>query len=306
MRDYIVRRSLQALVVSFIIATITFFMLFLSQDPVHILLPPEATKEDVEVYRHALGLDRPKLVQYADFMGKIILHGDFGESFTVKKPVLLLIRDRLPATLQLALAGLFVSIIISIPLGIVSAVRRYSFVDNIATVGALLGQALPLFWLGIMLMLIFGLWLDWMPISGNDTWKHLVLPAVTLGAYLAPLNMRLTRSGMLEVLSQDYIRTARAKGLREKIVLFKHAFRNAAIPVVTVLGMQFGSLLGGAVVTESVFAWPGVGILAVAAIKEGDFPLVRAAVIVFSVIIVFANLLADVLSGLIDPRVRFE
>ena len=145
-----------------------------------------------------------------------------------------------------------------------------------------------------------------MPISGNDTWKHLILPAVTLGAYLAPLNMRLTRSGMLEVLSQDYIRTARAKGLREKIVLFKHAFRNAAIPVVTVLGMQFGSLLGGAVVTESVFAWPGVGILAVAAIKEGDFPLVRAAVIVFSVIIVFANLLADVLSGLIDPRVRFE
>jgi peptide/nickel transport system permease protein len=306
MRDYIVRRSLLALVVSFIIATITFFMLFLSQDPVHILLPPEATKEDVEVYRHAMGLDRPKLVQYADFMGKIILHGDFGESFTVKKPVLSLIRERLPATLQLALAGLFVSIVISIPLGIVSAVRRYSFTDNVATVGALLGQAMPLFWLGIMLMLIFGLWLDWMPISGNDTWQHLVLPAVTLGAYLAPLNMRLTRSGMLEVLSQDYIRTARAKGLREKIVLFKHAFRNAAIPVVTVLGMQFGSLLGGAVVTESVFAWPGVGILAVAAIKEGDFPLVRAAVIVFSVIIVFANLLADVLSGLIDPRVRFE
>jgi len=306
MKDYIIRRSFQALLVSFIIATITFFMLFLSQDPVQILLPPEATKEDVEIYRHALGLDRPKIVQYAEFIGKIILHGDFGESFTVKKPALSLIKERMPATMQLASAGLMFSILISIPLGIVSAIRRYSLTDNIASIGAVIGQATPLFWLGIMLMLIFGLWLDWLPISGNDTWRHLILPAITLGAYLAPLNMRLTRSGMLEVMSQDYIRTARAKGLREKYVLFKHAFRNAAIPVVTVLGLQFGALLGGSVVTESVFSWPGVGILAVSAIKEGDFPVVRAAVIVFSIIIVFANLLADVIAGLIDPRVRFE
>jgi peptide/nickel transport system permease protein len=305
-RSYIVRRALQAFLVCFIIVTITFFMLFLSQDPVHILLPPEATKEDVEVFRRALGLDRPKLVQYADFLGKILLHGDFGHSFTIKKPALFLIAERIPATLQLAIAGLLVSIVLSIPLGIVSAVKRYSFADNVASVGAVLGQAMPLFWLGIMLMLIFGLWLNLLPISGNETWKHLILPAITLGAYLAPLNMRLTRSGMLDVLSQDYIRTARAKGLAEKYVVFKHAFRNAAIPVVTVLGLQFGALLGGSVVTESVFAWPGVGTLAVGAIKEGDFPVVRASVIVFSLIIVFANLLADVVAGWIDPRVRFE
>lgn len=306
MRSYIIRRSLQALLVCFVIVTITFFMLFLSQDPVHVLLPPEATKEDVEVFRKALGLDRPKIVQYIEFLGQILLHGDFGNSFIIKKPALSLIAERMPATLRLATAGLLVSIFISIPLGIVSAIKRYSFTDNIASVGAVLGQAMPLFWLGIMLMLIFGLWLHLLPISGDETWKHLILPAFTLGAYLAPLNMRLTRSGMLEVMSQDYIRTARAKGLPEKYVLFKHAFRNAAIPVVTVLGLQFGALLGGSVVTESVFAWPGVGTLAVGAIKEGDFPVVRASVIVFSLIIVFANLLADVIAGWIDPRVRFE
>ncbi len=306
MRSYIIRRSLQALLVCFVIVTITFFMLFLSQDPVHVLLPPEATKEDVEVFRKALGLDRPKIVQYLEFLGQILLHGDFGNSFIIKKPALSLIAERMPATLRLATAGLLVSIFISIPLGIVSAIKRYSFTDNIASVGAVLGQAMPLFWLGIMLMLIFGLWLHLLPISGDETWKHLILPAFTLGAYLAPLNMRLTRSGMLEVMSQDYIRTARAKGLPEKYVLFKHAFRNAAIPVVTVLGLQFGALLGGSVVTESVFAWPGVGTLAVGAIKEGDFPVVRASVIVFSLIIVFANLLADVIAGWIDPRVRFE
>lgn len=306
MRNYIVRRSLLAILVCFIIASFTFFTLFLSQDPVLVLLPPEATKADIEIYRRAMGLDRPKLVQYVDFLGKILLHGDFGQSFTIKKPALALIKERMPATVQLAVAGLVFSIFISIPLGIISAIRRYSLTDNVVSIAAVIGQATPLFWLGIMLMLIFGLWLHWLPISGNETWKHLVLPAVTLGAFLAPLNMRLTRSGMLEVMSQDYIRTARAKGLKERVVLCKHAFRNAAIPVVTVLGMQFGYLLGGAVVTESVFAWPGVGRLAVDAIRDGDFPLVRAAVIVFSLLIVFANLAADIVAGLIDPRVRFE
>ncbi len=306
MRNYIIRRALQAILVCFTITTMTFFMLFLSQDPVQLLMPPEATKEEVEILRHALGLDRPKFVQYLDFLEKIFLHGDFGTSFYVKAPTIELIMERMPATLELTSAGLLFSIIIAIPLGIISAVRRYSMVDNIASIAAVVGQATPLFWLGIMLMIIFGLWLDVLPISGRGGWANLVLPAVTLGAFLAPLNMRLTRSGMLEVMSQEYIRTARAKGLKEKVVLFKHAFRNAAIPVVMVLGMQFGALLGGAVVTETVFAWPGVGIFAVSAIREGDFPVVRATVIMFSVIIVFANLLADIVSGLIDPRIRFE
>jgi peptide/nickel transport system permease protein len=206
----------------------------------------------------------------------------------------------------LALAALLVVNIVAIPVGVISAIRRYSLTDNIATFLALIGQAMPLYWLGIMLIIIFGIWLRWFPISGSDTLSHLVLPAVTLGSWILPVNMRLVRSGMLEVLSQDYIRTARAKGLAERKVLVKHAFKNAAIPVVTVLGMQLGLLLGGAVVTETVFAWPGLGRLAVDSIRMGDYPVVQAIVVVFAFFVVIGNLVADILAALIDPRIRLD
>jgi len=178
--------------------------------------------------------------------------------------------------------------------------------DNVATLTALLGQAMPLYWFGIMLIIIFGVWLRWFPISGSDTWAHLVLPAITLASWILPINMRLVRSGMLDVLNQDYIRTARAKGLMERKVLIKHAFKNAAIPVITITGMQLGALLGGAVVTETVFAWPGLGRLAVDSIRMGDYPVVQAIVVVFALFVVIGNLAADILAALIDPRIRLE
>ena len=285
---------------------ISFFLLFLNTDPALVLLPPEAEIEDITIFKKQMGLDRPVIIQYLDFLRKVILHGDFGDSFLAKIPAMELISKRLPATIQLAVAALFVINFIAIPVGVIAAIRRYSLVDNIATFTALTGQAMPLFWFGIMLIIIFGVWLEWLPISGSDTLLHLILPAITLGSWILPVNMRLVRSGMLEVLNQDYIRTARAKGLSEKKVLIKHAFKNAAIPVVTVSGMQFGALLGGAVVTETVFAWPGLGRLAVDSIRMGDYPVVQAIVVIFAMFIVFANLTADIVAALIDPRIRLN
>jgi ABC-type dipeptide/oligopeptide/nickel transport system permease component len=306
MRNYIIKRLLEAICVCLVISAISFFLLFLNTDPALILLPPEAGIEDIAIFKKEMGLDRPVIVQYLDFLGKVVLHGDFGESFVSRTSTIELIADRLPATMKLAMAALLVANLIAIPVGVIAAIRRYSWIDNLATITALMGQAMPLYWLGIMLMLIFGVWLGWLPISGSATLPHLVLPAMTLGSYLLPLNMRLVRSSMLEVLNQDYIRTARAKGLAEKKVLVKHAFKNAAIPLVTISGMQFGALLGGAVVTETVFAWPGLGSLAVDSIRAGDYPVVQATVVIFGLFIVVANLLADILAALIDPRIRLS
>ena len=306
MKTYILKRLFQAIGVCLVISMISFFLLFLNTDPALVLLPPEAEVTDIAVFKKQMGLDRPVTIQYLDFLGRVVLHGDFGNSFAAKVPALQLVGERLPATIKLALAALLVVNIVAIPVGVISAIRRYSLTDNIATFMALIGQAMPLYWLGIMLIIIFGIWLRWFPISGSDTLSHLVLPAVTLGSWILPLNMRLVRSGMLEVLSQDYIRTARAKGLAERRVLVKHAFKNAAIPVVTVLGMQLGLLLGGAVVTETVFAWPGLGRLAVDSIRMGDYPVVQAIVVVFAFFVVIGNLLADILAALIDPRIRLD
>ena len=224
----------------------------------------------------------------------------------LKIPAVNLIAQRFPATLRLAVAALIFVNLVAVPVGIIAAIRRYSLLDNIATFAALVGQAMPLYWFGIMLIIIFGVWLGWLPISGSHSWIHLILPAVTLGSWILPVNMRLVRSSMLEVLSQDYIRTARAKGIVERKVLYKHAFKNAAIPLVTVLGMQFGLLLGGAVVTETVFAWPGLGRLAVDSIRMGDYPVVQAIVVVFALCVILGNLAADILAALIDPRIRLE
>jgi peptide/nickel transport system permease protein len=303
---YIIKRLVEAIGVCLVISMISFFLLFLNTDPALLLLPPEAEMEDIAVFKKQMGLDRPVIIQYLDFLRKVILHGDFGESFVAKIPAIELIVIRLPATIQLAVAALIVINFIAVPVGVIAAIRRYSLMDNIATFTALVGQAMPLYWFGIMLIIIFGVWLGWLPISGSDTLLHLILPAITLGSWILPVNMRLVRSGMLEVLNQDYIRTARAKGLAEKKVLIKHAFKNAAIPVVTVSGMQFGALLGGAVVTETVFAWPGLGRLAVDSIRMGDYPVVQAIVVIFAMCIVFANLTADIVAALIDPRIRLD
>ena len=306
MKVYIIKRLIESVGVCLVISMISFFLLFLNTDPALMLLPPEAGVEDIATFKKQMGLDRPVIVQYGAFLSKVILHGDFGESFLAKVPAMGLIMDRLPATARLALAALIVINFVAIPVGVIAAIRRYSLADNVATFTALVGQAMPLYWFGIMLIIIFGVWLRWLPVSGSSTFLHLILPAVTLGSWILPINMRLVRSGMLEVLSQDYIRTARAKGLKEKKVLIKHAFKNAAIPVVTVSGMQFSALLGGAVVTETVFAWPGLGRLAVESIRMGDYPVVQAIVVIFAMIVVLANLAADIVAALIDPRIRLN
>jgi len=306
MKIYIIKRLIEAIGVCLVISMISFFLLFLNTDPALLLLPPEAEVEDIAIFKEQMGLDRPVIVQYLDFLRKVVFHGDFGESFVAKIPAIELIAERLPATIKLALAALLVINCVAVPVGVIAAIRRYSLMDNVATFTALVGQAMPLYWFGIMLIIIFGVWLGWMPISGSDSLLHLVLPAITLGSWILPVNMRLVRSGMLEVLNQDYIRTARAKGLTEKRVLVKHAFKNAAIPVVTVSGMQFGALLGGAVVTETVFAWPGLGRLAVDSIRMGDYPVVQAIVVIFAIFVILANLTADVVSALIDPRIRLD
>jgi ABC-type dipeptide/oligopeptide/nickel transport system permease component len=306
MKTFIIKQLLQAVGVCLVISMISFFLLFLNTDPALLLLPPEAEVSDIAKFKKQMGLDRPVPVQYLDFLGKVVLHGDFGNSFMAKVPAATLVRERLPATLKLALAALFLVNLVALPVGILSAIRRYSLMDNVATFTALLGQAMPLYWFGIMLIIVFGVWLRWLPISGSDTWAHLVLPAITLASWILPINMRMVRSGMLDVLNQDYIRTARAKGLMERKVLIKHAFKNAAIPVITITGMQLGALLGGAVVTETVFAWPGLGRLAVDSIRMGDYPVVQAIVVVFALFVVIGNLAADILSALIDPRIRLE
>ncbi len=306
MKAYIIRRLVQAVAVCLAISMISFFLLFLNSDPALLLLPPEAGLEDIEIFKKSMGLDRPVIVQYLVFLKKIILHGDFGNSFVSKTPALALMLERVPATLSLSLMAVVLANALAIPMGIISAVKRYTIFDNLVTFLAIVGQAMPLYWLGIMLIIIFGVFLGWLPISGSDTIWHMILPAVTLGAWLLPVNMRLVRSGMLDVLNQDYIRTARAKGLLERKVMVKHAFKNAVIPLVTVTGMQLSLLLGGAVVTETVFAWPGLGRLAVESIRMGDYPVVQAIVVFFALCVVFGNLLADILTALIDPRIRLE
>jgi peptide/nickel transport system permease protein len=305
-KTYILKRLLQAVGVCLVISMISFFLLFLNTDPALLLLPPEAGVKDIALFKKQMGLDRPVIIQYLSFLERAVFHGDFGQSFVARVPAVRLISERFPATLRLALAALLFANLVAIPAGIISAIKRYSLADNVATFTALVGQAMPLYWFGIMLIIIFGVWLGWFPISGSATLAHLVLPAVTLGSWILPVNMRLVRSGMLDVLTQDYIRTARAKGLREQKVLVKHAFKNAAIPLVTVMGMQLGLLLGGAVVTETVFAWPGLGRLAVESIRVGDYPVVQAIVVVFALCVILGNLLADVLAAYIDPRIRLD
>lgn len=293
----------RALVVLFGISVITFVLSHVIGDPISVLLPLDAPASTRAIYRHEMGLDRPIAVQYLAFAGDLV-RGRFGDSFLVKKPAIALIAERIPRTLLLTAAGMVIAVSIAFPLGILSAYRRRSLVDSASIAVAVAGAAVPIYWLGLMLQIAFGVHLHWLPPSGFGSWRHLILPAFTLGVFLAPVTMRLVRSGMIEVLNQEYVRTARAKGLPEARVLMRHAFRNMLIPVLTVLGLQFGQLMGGAVITETVFAWPGVASLVVQAIQSSDFPVTQAAVMILAVIILVVNLSVDTVAGTVDPRLR--
>jgi ABC-type dipeptide/oligopeptide/nickel transport system permease component len=303
MKRYALRQLLQLLVVVVGISMLAFAILHVIGDPVLLLLPQNAGKEEYERYHKLLGLDKPVYVQYWKFASRAV-QGDFGKSWYTDTPAFKLVLERMPPTLYLTTAGLVAALLISLPLGILAALKRHSLVDNLCTMVAVAGQAMPIFWLGIMLIIIFAVHLRALPASGYGTWQHFLMPAFTLGAFLAPITMRLVRSGVIDIMNMDYIRTARAKGVGEPAVVGKHAFRNACIPVITVLGLQFGQLLGGAIVTETVFAWPGVATLTVDSIRNQDFPVVQCAVVLLALIIVSINFLVDMIVGLIDPRIR--
>ncbi|HEY2995858.1 MAG TPA: ABC transporter permease [Methylomirabilota bacterium] len=274
-------------------------------DPARLLAGDFATDQIVDELRHKWRLDDPWPVQYAAYVGGIV-RGDLGRSITTSTPILPELTERFLRTLELAVAGILVAIVIGGAAGIVSAVRRSSLTDYAATALALTGISTPIFWSGLLLILLFSVRLEWLPAGGTGTLRHLVLPALSLGLFGAGVLARQTRSGMLEVLGQDFVRTARAKGLPERIVVVKHALKNALIPVVTVLGDQFGRLLGGAILTETVFAWPGMGRYLIESISQRDYPAVQGAILVFAVAVVVINLVVDLSYGLLDPRVRAE
>lgn len=303
---YVLSRLLQACIVVFGVMLLVFFIVHLTGDPVRIMLPPEATQEDVERLRVQMGMDKPVPEQFVRFMAGAV-HGDFGESLRYRgQPALTQVTERFGATLELALATLAWSLPMSMFLGMIAALKRYSIVDNLAMLVALLGQSLPSFWLGLMLILIFSAQLNWLPSSGRGGLQNVILPAITLGSFFMARNTRLVRSGMTEVLDQDYIRTAHAKGLRRRVVVLRHALKNAAIPIVTLVGLDIGALLGGAVITETVFAWPGIGRLAIESILNRDFPVLQADVFFMALCFVGINLLIDILYTWLDPRVRIS
>jgi len=274
-------------------------------DPVTQMLGPDAQSADVERFRHDLGLDLPIRVQYAHYLAGLA-RGNWGQSYRFRAPVFGLIFERYPATLELSLAALVVCLGIAIPAGVFSASRRGTARDRLTSVLTLLGLSVPNFALGPLLILLFSVELGWLPVSGRGGVSHLVLPALTLGAALAAILTRMVRGAMLEELHSDYVRTARAKGLAERAVLFHHAFPNALIPIVTIVGLQFGTLLAGTIVTETIFSWPGIGRLAVQAIQSRDYPLLQGCILAIALSYVLVNLLTDILYALVDPRVRLS
>jgi len=305
MTKYVVERAIQAVIVAWLISLATFILFFTIKDPARAMAGPEATAEDIERLRVALRLDRPLHEQYFAWLGSA-LKLDLGRSLYSSEPVTSMIARRLPPSLLLAGTALAITIVVGIPLGILAAVRRGTLIDLGVTLIGVIGQAMPIFWFGLMLIMLFAVTLGWFPVGGRGTWRHLVMPAIALAYWVMPLMLRLARSSMLEVLGQDYIRTARAKGLNERVVVMKHALRNAAIPLVTIIGLQFGALLGGTIVTETVFAWPGIGEMVVTSVMTGDLPVVQGTVLLLGVWVVLMNLLADIALVAVDPRVRYE
>ncbi|MGL4629025.1 nickel ABC transporter permease [Cetobacterium sp.] len=306
MHKYILKRILLLipvlLGVSFLVFTI---MSFTPGDPAQLILGESAPREAVAQLRAEMGLNDPFIVQYIRFVKNAVV-GNFGQSYTTGREVFGEIFSRFPNTLILAVLGIIIAVCIGIPLGIISATRQYTLIDSVSMIGALLGVSMPVFWLGLMLILTFSVNLRWLPSGGFDGLKSLILPSLTLGVGSAAIITRMTRSSMLEVIRQDYIRTARAKGVAEKVVVNKHALKNALIPVITVVGLQFGGLLGGAVLTESVYSWPGVGRMMVDAIRQKDTPTVLASVIFLAVTFSIVNLAVDILYAYVDPRIKSQ
>ncbi len=305
MRGFLIRRLLHAVFVLWGVATAVFFLVRLTGDPAAFLVDQTATQAEVAHARHLLGLDRPLHVQYAEFLAAIP-RGDFGQSIRERRPAMRMVLEHLwPATVELAAAALLLSILPAIPLGVVSATHRGGLADHLSRVGSLLLQSMPSFWLGLVLILIFAVGLGGLlPAYGSGSLRHLILPAITLAAAPLAQNVRLIRAGMLEVLGQDYVRTARAKGLAERLVIYRHGLWNAAIPVLTVTGLSLGFMLSGAIVIETVFSWPGLGRLIVQAVPGRDFPVIQAGVFVFALIFVALNLAVDALYAVVDPRIR--
>lgn len=311
MRAYVIRRLLQSLIVLKAVLLIVFFMLQITGDPAGVLMPIDSTQEDLAKFRRDMGFDQPMHVQYYHFLfgrerNKGVLRGDFGFSFRHEVPAMGLVLEHLPATVQLAVVAVVISLVLAIPAGILSATFRNSWIDHVSSVGSMFGQSMPNFWLGLMLIIIFAVKLRWLPTSGYEGPEYIILPAMTAGLYATARIMRVMRSQMLEVLGLDYVRTARSKGLNETLIVVRHALKNASIPVVTIVGIELGILLGGTVVTEAVFAWPGVGFLTVDAINNQDYPVVQAAVALLAFMFVGVNLAVDLLYAWLDPRISYK
>jgi peptide/nickel transport system permease protein len=305
MGRFLIRRVLRTLVVVWGVVTVVFIIIRLSGDPIALMVAPETPPAEIERVRDRMGLNDPLIVQYVVYLRNLV-QGDFGTSIRFREDALGVVVERIPVTLQIAVAAFTVAIVIALPVGVLSAVRPNSWIDQVAMVLALIGQAVPTFFLGIVLILVFAVRFRWFPTSGIESPLGYVLPALTLGAFAMASITRLTRAAMLEVLSQDYVRTARAKGLRPSLVINRHALRNALVPVITIMGLQFGALLGGSVVTETVFALPGMGRLIIQAIGNRDYPVVQAGVFLIALAFVMVNLLVDVLYAVLDPRIRLS
>jgi ABC-type dipeptide/oligopeptide/nickel transport system permease component len=323
MGRYLTRRLLQTVLVVIGVTFLSYVTLFFSGDPTYLYVSENATQQEIAETRRALGFDRPILEQYLNYMARL-LRGDFGTSLASRTPVLPLVLERLPATLELAIFAMFISTMLAIPIGVIAAINRGTPIDGMTMLLAMVGQSMPSFWLGIMLILFVGLQLRALPISGQipilqpllqgtfdlstlpDAVRHLIMPGFTVGAFSLARNARLVRSSMLETLPLEYVTTARAKGLRNRAVVMRHAFRNALIPIVTMLGLEFGFLLSGVVITETIFSWPGIGRMVFNAINQKDIPMVQASVVFFSLLFVLLNLFVDLLYAWLDPRVRLR
>ena len=305
MKRYMIRRLGYSLLSLFLLSVTIFLFVRITGDPAVLLVEPGASRDDLEMVRSQLGLDRPLTIQYAAFIGSLA-RGDFGQSFYYRAPVLDLYLSRLPNSLLLATAAMTFSLLIGIPSGILAAVRVNRWWDSAGKIFALLGLSMPSFWIGLIMILFFSVYLGWLPSSGSGTVWHLVMPAIALGWYFAAAHMRLTRSSMLEVLGSEYVKLARLKGLPEALVIAKHAFKNALIPVLTLAGINLVIMVNVAVVVETVFAWPGIGRLLYEGISFRDFPVVQATVLLGGSMIVIVNLVVDVLYAVIDPRIRYQ
>lgn len=304
MLKFIVKKLLEIIPVLLIISFIVFTLVYVAGDPVALMLPEDATQEDINALREAMGLNDPFIVQYGNYILGV-LQGDFGDSFRYNTAALPLVLERLPATLELAAASMVIAILIAIPFGIWSATKRNSILDLFVTGTSVVAKAMPNFWLGIMLILIFSVTLGMLPVSGHGTLLHLILPAFTLGTGIGAEMTRLVRSSMVDILNQDYVRTAKSKGINRFFVVYKHAFRNSLIPVITITALQVSTLVGGALITETVFSWPGLGQLLIQAVNTRDMAIVQASVFVVAILVIVMNLVADILYRVLDPRIKY-